>query len=245
MPVQFSYEEIWGDVRALWAAHKDHLWPILGVFIFLPTLALGLFASPQGQLTPDLNGLQKAMDYYRDNFWLIMATRIVSLTGIGAIYALLLGDRGQTVGQAIKSSLRLLPSMFLLSAFVRIVIGAGLVLFIIPAFYIAARTYLSQASMLAENIANPLRAFGRSFDLSSGNGWRIVGLAGLVILVTAVSVQVVALLIGIAGALLLDEDGVRISVAVMAALGQIAFELILALLAAALYRKLSGTRNGI
>ncbi len=241
----FTYDEIWRDMRALWAAHLDHLLPLLGVFIFLPTLAINLFAAPTKPMTPDWNGVQAAMDYVRANFVPLMGVRLITLVGTGAMLSLLLDKADQTVGKAIKLALILLPGMFLLNMLIRMTIGAGFVLFIIPALYIAARTFLAPAAMMGEQLYNPLRAFGRGFDLSSGNGWRIVGLGAILLIVTSVAVQVVSILIGIVGALLMDEGGLKIVAALMAGLGEVVFELLLALLAAALYGKLSGTKNGI
>jgi hypothetical protein len=243
--MHFEYDAVWHDVRRLWAAHRDHLLPILGVFVFLPTLAIGLFLAPAKEITPDLNGLQAAMDYVRANFLPLMAVRLMALIGVGAMFSVLLRQEAQTVGKAISTTLALLPGLFLLNVLIRMSLGAGLFMFIIPAIYIAARTFLAPAAMMAEHLHNPLRAFGRGFDLSSGNGWRIVGIGAIILLVMMLAVEVFSILFRIAGTLLLDESGVKIVTAVLGGVGEMVFELILTLLAAALYRQLSGAKNGI
>jgi hypothetical protein len=243
--MHFTYDEIWRDMRALWAAHRDHLLPILGVFIFLPTLAINLFLAPAKPITPDWNGVQAAMDYVRANLVPLMGVRLVTLVGGGAMLSLLLWKDEQTVGKAIRFALIMLPGMFLLNLLVRLVTGAGLMLFIVPALYIAARTLLAPAAMMGEHLYNPLQAFGRGFDLSSGNGWRIVGFAAILLIVTSIAVQAVSLLIGVMGTLLLYEGGMKILAALLGALGEAVFQSLFALLPAALYLKLSGAKNGI
>jgi hypothetical protein len=243
--MHFTYDEIWRDMKALWAAHRDHLLPLLGVFIFLPTLAMSLFVAPTEQFTPDWNGMQAAMDFVRANVVSLIGVRLIALVGTGAMLSLLVCREEQTVGRAIKLALIMLPGMFLLSLLTRLTIGAGFLMFLVPALYIAARTFLAPVAMMGELHYNPLQAFGRGFDLSSGNGWRIVGLGAILLVVTTIAVQVASLLVGIVGTLLLDEGGTKILAALLAGLGEVVFELLLALFAAALYRKLSGVKSGI
>ena len=85
--------------------------------------------------------------------------------GSAGILSLLLDSRRLTVGDALKSGFRLLPSVIILNWLTQFMIVSGLLLLLVPGIYLIGRLMLAAPAQMAERIGNPFRAIGRSFDL--------------------------------------------------------------------------------
>jgi hypothetical protein len=242
--VQFSYEDVWQDALGLARSHRETLGAILGVFIFLPMLAQGLFLEFPEIKSLDWNGIKLMQDFYIENRWALLGVRILTLLGAGALIALLVRSEGLTAGQAIMAAFKLLPGLFFLSIIVSFAVFTGMAVLLIPGFYLLGRLALAEPAMVAEQKINPLTAIQRSFILTDKQGWRVFGLLAIVILVAWLAVQVVAMLAGIAGALTLSDGGLKILSSILGAVSACVFTLSTAIVSAALYRQLTGSYKG-
>jgi hypothetical protein len=152
---------------------------------------------------------------------------------------MMLAPARPTVGQALSSAGRMFLGFALLAILIRIGIGAGVFLFVLPGLYLMARTFVAEPAMMAEGIASPSAALARGVRLTSGFGWRIVALIVIFAIVLWVALSVVALLIGIIAALILPKAGVTTVTHLLAALQSAVLTTGFVVLAAGAYRQLA------
>jgi hypothetical protein len=234
-----SMDSIWTECRALAGQHGELLGAIAGVLFFLPALAVAMFLPLPEIRTMGVGAFEEMIRYYQDNLgWLLLA-QIPVLLGSAAAFAMMLAPARPTVGQALGSASRMFIGFALLAILIRIGIGAGLFLFVLPGLYLMARTFVAEPAMMAEGIASPSVALARGIRLSSGFGWRIVALIVIFAIVLWVALSVVALVIGIVATLVLPKAGVTTVSHLLAALQSAVLATGFVVLAAGAYRQLA------
>lgn len=175
-------------------AREGHLLaPVAGAFMFLPAALIAvLFPAPQTQ-DPSLFWTEMA-GYYAEIWpWMSLAA-LTSMVGQIAILRLVLVP-GTSVRSALIGGVLLVPFYFVLSVASGLIIGAGLLLLIVPGLYLLARLSPSAAALVGEDRPNPIEAIGRSFAITRGHGWMVLGYI-LVVGLTAL------IAFGIAGAVI-------------------------------------------
>jgi hypothetical protein len=236
---RFSYTEVWEDAVAMLRSNAPLLSAIAGAFFFLPSLLIGyLLARPEGADT--FEAMIEAFEaYYAANWhWLLLAN-IVNMAGAIAIYLLLLGGRGRTVGEAIGGALPILPFYFILSFLTTAAIIVGLFWLVLPGLYLLGRFAVSSPAMVAEGLRNPFDAIRRSWRMTRDKGWAVVGLIILVgfaayLVSTAISVTLGTLIL-----LLLGKEGLGLLlITLIASALSAAFSIVMVVLFAAIYRRL-------
>ena len=234
--MEFSYGATWDDTVRMFRAHASLIAAVAGVFIFLPAVLISYFQPPPEEQSGQL--FQQMIDYFKSNLHWFILQRLIQMIGAIAILLLVFG-RGQiTVGAAIVSGAVLLPSYFAASAISGITIGIGFFLLIVPGLYLVGRLMLSSVVVVAENRWNPIAAIQRSFDLTKGHGWAIVGLILLVAIAGAICVMAITSVLGIMLLLIAGGLGKLLLLILSAALSSILTVLLL-LLCAAIYRQLT------
>jgi len=240
--MKLSYDAVWQDVMRLLRAHADMILVLTGVFIFLPWLAQALYFPPPVMVRFDATSLQAYLTYLQDHFPAILAQRLMGLLGTGAILTLLICADRPTVGDGITRAGRLLPSLLMIDILVQTLWTLGLLALIIPGLYLMGRTCVSQAAMMAEQIANPLRAITRSFALTHQIGWQVFGFIAIIGVVTWIGTSAAITVIGVVAKLLLPAAATTQVHAVLAAISTSLISVVAIVVPAALYRELS-TRN--
>lgn len=238
--MKFSYSEVWADTVAMVRANLAVIAALAGVFIFLPTL-LTAYLIPSPDQVRDLNDFWNQMaEYWTSNWhWLLLA-QIVNMVGAISILLLLLGPGGRTVGAIIAASFAILPFFFLASLIANLIIGLGLILLIVPGLYLLGRLCLTGANLVAEGHRNPIAAITRSFELSKGNGWAVLGLVLIVGIAGAIVAAVINMLLGIIFQIVAGDDLAMLLAKIVEALCSSALSALIVVLLAALYRRLSG-----
>jgi hypothetical protein len=259
--MKLSYDALWQDTVAMMRAHLPLVIAIAGVFLFLPDLLLSHFF-PQPERLGDGDAMMAAMNAYVAASWpWHLLNLLINLTGTLAILVLVLDPALPTVSAAIARGARLLPRYllaYLLSglivafAFLVLAVPAlqllSMRVFLLmlpalaaPAFYLYAR-FLPLASILVvEDQRNPVRLIRRSLELTRSVGPALLGL--FVILLVAFLV-VMLVVVAVLRALLVLAFGAQLGgflllIAYTAVLT--GFTVVLILLGAAVYRKLTGT----
>lgn len=265
----FSYSDIWDDAVAMLRADAALLLSVAGVFLFLPALLMA-YLLPAPNVPPE-QALHAMQAYYLDNWPWVALSALVNMVGAVALLQLLLGPRGQTVGDAIGNSARLVPSYFAASFLSGMAVAIALVIILIPlalifgdrsafagpaslvillclavpCIYAFGRLLMIGPAIVAERKLNPFAAILRSVELTKGRGWAAIGL----VFVVFFAGSVVALAISyVAGALFLLAAGEGLGgflVLIVRALLDAIVAIILAALIAAIYRRLAGSISGI
>jgi hypothetical protein len=240
----FSYDRVWADVVTMVRANVALLLTLAGVFMFLPSFALWLFAPmPEPPAAGSGDGgevFALIMSYYRANWPAMLAVSVVSTFGQAAILALLLDNDRPTVSEALGKAGRLLPMYFLLGIATSLALGVGFALLFVPGIYLLGRLIVAGPVMIGENIGNPVEAITRGWAYSKGHGWRIAGLVMLIGIVGWIGFSAVTSVVGVVAGLVLPPGASAMVKAAADALGGAGLALLIAVLSAAIYRQLRG-----
>lgn len=263
--MKFSMTQAWDNALAILRANAGLMAIVAGLFVFLPSLALGLFnpALISGPVMPDGADMEQMQqiftDYYLDNGVWMAVTTIIGLVGSLALYALVGSDR-PTVAEALKrGAVTLLPNIAAQLIYVIVLAVIGGLLIGIPAalgvpalavllglifavFFIYAIVKLSMVTpvMVIERTLNPIAAIIRSWKLTKGNSLRLFGyyliLAVCFLVIAAVLSMVSMTLMALLGS---GTAGVFAAGFVSGLMGAIYAAVIVAILAA-VHRQLVG-----
>jgi hypothetical protein len=123
------------------------------------------------------------------------------------------------------------------------IIVAGLLLLIVPGVYLAGRLTAAGPVLVAEGRRNPIDIIRRSFALTKGRGWAVIGLLLLVFVAFYILSLAITFVLG-ALLLLLDRAtegsvGTFLLMVLGAAVGAV-FNTVLMGLTASIYRRLAG-----
>lgn len=240
--MSFSYDRVWADVVAMIRANGALLATLAGVFMFLPSLALWMYAPmpapPSG--SDGSEGMRFLADYYFGNWPLLLLVNIIGTFGQVGILTLLLDRDRPTVGEALGLSARLLPMYFVMTIVTNLVVVVGLFLFLVPGIYLLGRLTLAGPVMVGEGVANPVDAIRRAWAVTRGLGWRIAGLVMLIGIVAWIAFSAASSVLGVVAGLLLPEGSGAVARAFVDALAGGALALLIVVLTAAIYRQVRG-----
>jgi hypothetical protein len=255
----FSYNAVWEDTVKLLRRHGPLLAAIAGVFIFLPALLVAVFMPPpEPQGADPARMFQLVLAFYRAAAPWFALQGLFSIVGTLAMLRLVFASR-TTVGDALIHALKLTPFYILLSILFGFAVGLAAMLIIVPAaligpiavvlaafvlivplLYLFGRIVPVPAVMVAEDRRNPIDALRRTFALTRGHGWAIVGLVFLIGLVAAVTVGVADTMAGLIFILVAGQELGRMLASVVASAMNAAFATLLVMVYAAIYRALAG-----
>ena len=165
---------LWHDALADTRALLPLALPIAAAFVLLPGVAIDLFGPPVPKTAAAMTPHVVLID--------LLIPSLIGLVAQLAILRLTLDRRrglNRSVGEALAVALRLWPiavASLLLGASV---IVSGLLLLILPGLYVAGR--LTPAVAFIVDGMGPIRAIERSWALTEGNGWRVIGFTLLLV----------------------------------------------------------------
>jgi hypothetical protein len=254
--MKFSYSAVWEDTVRLMRSNASLLLAIAGVFLFLPTLLVSYFL-PQPQASQADMMMPMMTAWFNESWPWLLLSNLLTMVGMIAMYLLIFEGARNTVGGALGSSLRILPSYlaaFILLGFIFTIaallvmvpavmlLGSGAVLLGLPlviAFlYAFGRLSVLGAVLVAER-RGPIDAIRRSLALTGKRGWHILGLIIVVAIAGFVIMMVVTSLLGLLFVLAAGEDLGTFLVMVLSAAASAIFSVVLLVLLAALYRALA------
>ncbi|MFM7349886.1 MAG: glycerophosphoryl diester phosphodiesterase membrane domain-containing protein [Erythrobacter sp.] len=261
----------WTLTTGLIGANRDTIGAIAGLFFFLPSLAASIFvpqlADPQAQAGPTGAAPEAAMEalaaqmsaVYADNWPVLLALVVVQFIGSMTLLALLT-DRGRpTVGEALGTGLRSIPSY--LAAQIISAVGAGLavglpfgllaafappavtvlaiLLLVVLILYLFTKFALIAPAIAIEGERNPIAAIRRSWTLTRGNSLRIL----LFLFLLMFTIGLIATLVSAVLTLILSAMGepvTTIGINVVSALVNAALTVIFLVVTVAIHRQLAG-----
>ncbi|MET0362656.1 MAG: YciC family protein [Sphingobium sp.] len=239
MAMRLDLGRIWTDVVRMARGNAEALSAIAGMFILAPGLLSAWLlpdrAMPADTATPaDL--LNANADYITAHWPLILGNALIVAFGSMALLSFLLHRQRPTVAEAMRLGLRALPFYLLASAIQTLVVAGGLMLFIVPGVYLVSRFLCIAPVAVTEHQRRPLAIIARSFQLTAGNGWRIILMIAVVLLVAVVISTVVGSIVGIAASLLLPPDIARFARLLTGSVLETALAVSITLVSAAIYR---------
>jgi hypothetical protein len=264
--MKFDMSAAWDEVVRLLSANRQVLLIVAGVFFFLPQVAFSLvFANQIAALeasqadNPDASAIGQAMaGFYGEIWWMILLMALIQ--GVGMLGLLvLLSDRSRpTVGEALKTGLKLLlpylGAQILFSCLMGLLIlfpiavgasagaGAGVlvgIVALVALVYVFTKFLLVSPVIAIERVTNPLAALGRSWRITKGHTLRLFLFVFLLILALVVVGSVVSMVSGLVFALLGTEVAMVGQGIVSGILNAAFYVVFLAALAAA-HRQIAG-----
>lgn len=195
----------WASATRMVAANRDLLMAIAGVFYVLPGLAGAVFV-PSPAMTPEMSETQVLavmQDYYASSLPTLLILSLFPMAGMLTMLVAMLDTARPTVAQAIRHSVRALPSYFAAQLLIALAILplsmalASLLALLLPdrlavsvalglLLYPIMRTMLVGPVVAGTGNRNPVAAIRESIRLTRGNAGRIlffIGLAAFVFLV--------------------------------------------------------------
>jgi hypothetical protein len=198
MKHSIDYNIVWNDAMAMLRAHKEALLALSGVLLFLPRWIVQLFAgAPDGSKVETFNDIiEKYQEYITENWALILITDVISLFGMVVLYVLLTRRDLAKVADALPVALRLLPVYFVLQILVGMLGAASILVLVVPVLYPLARFWTVQAALPNREDYGLLESLKRSWEITRGVGWQLVGLAAIITIVGLACYIVIMLTIG-------------------------------------------------
>ncbi|MDZ7587924.1 MAG: glycerophosphoryl diester phosphodiesterase membrane domain-containing protein [Parasphingorhabdus sp.] len=237
---KLDYMEAWNDAVALARQHREAILAIAGVFLFLPSLLAAQFL-PAVELPKDgdFAGVMAAYNAYFEANWPgILISNLLLTFGGFAIYVLVAQRSASTVGHILRITARWFGIFLLANILTGFATLAGLLLFVLPGLYIAARLSPLPMVIAREGERSAATAVRRAWEVTKGNGLAVLAMLMIVLLTGGIVVSVIGLVVGIIVQLLTSGEGWPLIINLADALAGTAFSLILLLIVAAIYRQL-------
>jgi uncharacterized membrane protein len=242
--------------------NRDALLAVAGVFFLLPQLALALFF-PQPEPAVGMNEQQiiaLAQNYYLTTLPAMIPLVICQALGTLSLLSLLRHATRPTVGEALRLGLAglltylgaqillglglgaaggLLLALLAMSGIAALAV-AGLLLIVLLAVAVALRVSLSGAVVAIEGERSPIRALRRSWDLTAGNAWRLLGFYALFLVAFLVVLMIVSLIVGIPLQMIASPSVAEIGTAVISSTLNALMAMYLVAIIEAVHHQLAG-----
>lgn len=158
---------------AIGKANNALILPLAGMFLLLPGIVTDQFLTAPAMVDPAATSqeLMERLSLFAQQNWVpLLARGIVTSFGSLAILALVLRTERPTVAEAMKHAVHVLPIFILANLLQSMVVVSGIMLFIVPGFYLIGRLLLVSAVAANEGARNPIAPLARSIALTHGNG---------------------------------------------------------------------------
>ena len=225
-------------------SHKEALFAIAGVFIFLPTLLVSEFVGePAVEGLTDATEIQAVTFQFIADNWLpfFLSNLLIAFGGI-CLYILLSPSHRGTVADALSRGIKLFFVFFLANILIAIILMLGLIMLIIPGLYLFGRLALVPMVIADGHEKNPVTAIQKGWQLTKSNGWSILLFFVVVGMVGGVTILVAGMIVGIITGLVSGGEGISLVENLVSALLGAGFQIVLIALAASVYRELTGQK---
>jgi len=238
-PASFSLSAVWEDAGRMLAANASLITAIAGAFLFLPAVAEARFFPPPSDWTTAAEWVAAMSEHVGRNWPWLLLTMAMTLTGIIALYLLLLATPRLTVANAVSRAVTILPFYVVLTLVLSMVVGLGFAFFIVPGIFLLGKLALATPIMIAETPRAPFTALQRAWERSSGRAWSIAALVVLVYLVAMLVSFAVRVGFGTVVLFALGNEGIgALLLALLQGLVVTAVTVLLVVVIAAAYRAL-------
>lgn len=254
----------WREASAMVKANSQVLGVMAGVFFFLPSLAMAIFAplpEKMGEVGSEQQTISMLAAYYTEALPWLIGTATAQAVGILALLALLTDRSRPTVGEALKAGLISLFPYIAAQLLIGVICGilallvagigaaTGLValavillpLVLVGAIYVMVKTSLVAPVIVIEGTRNPINALQRSWRLTKGNSLRLFFFYFLILIVFLVVSITFSAIIGIvAGLVIGDREGLMLVNGIVSGVVGSVMVVFFAAIIASVHRQLAG-----
>ncbi|MBX7483861.1 glycerophosphoryl diester phosphodiesterase membrane domain-containing protein [Qipengyuania qiaonensis] len=267
--MKFDLDTAWKEAAGLLSRNLGLLAIIAGVFFFLPYAGIAIGLPEMGDLeAAQASGNVDAMmavvtDLYVGYWWVFLILGLVQGIGLLAMLALVRRRANPTVGEALSTGARSVPSyigaqllqtgLIVIVATLFVGIGAvtglqplaalgGVIAFVVVC-YIVVKLSLAAPIIAIEGELNPVKALTRSWALTRGSSMRLLVFYLLLIVAFVVLSAVVSLVLGLVFAFA-GEQAAMLGEAVTSGLINAVMIVAMVCVLAAVHTQLSRFANG-
>ncbi len=239
--MRFDSNRAWQEATKLVSANRDVLWALAGVFLVLPSFAVGILAPPpEPAAGSDSDALMATLSAYYQGAWpWLLAMAACQVIGTLAMLALFTDRTRPTVAEALKLALRgalpviaaqllagagfavvamipiTLAALTGSQALATVIVAACLVAFV----YVMIRISLVAPVVMVDGEGNPIAALRRAWALTRGNAGRLLLFYALLLIGFGIVILLVGGLADLALRLVLGAElGTALGTLVSAAL---------------------------
>lgn len=245
-PVRLRFIDLIGTAASLMRGRQEALVLFAGLFLFLPMVALLLFLPPP-VLAGDEAVIVKQITAYAQKVSIPMIIMTLPMAfGHAAIQSLLLGTgKGDVAGHLAQAG-RLFAGFLAVLLLIRVAVGLGMQLFLLPGLFAYVATFLAKPLMMADGILNPFTALQRGFALMKGRFGRTALVLFLALFAAGLMAMVLLALVSGFFAVITPVTVFGYISVLLAALVITVLMVVEGAFAAALYKMfVTGPRNGI
>jgi hypothetical protein len=241
--MKFDLDTAWKDTMGLLSRNLGLLAVLAGVFFFLPYAGFMIAVPEMGamqsaQASGDFDVVMAAVtELYLDYWWVFLLLALIQGVGLLGMLALVRRRANPTVGEALATGARSVPSyiaaqllqtaLIVIVATLLLTVGAltglnalavlgGIIAFVITC-YIVTKLSLAAPVIAIEGQLNPVKALQRSWSLTRGNSMRLFLFYLLLTVAFIVVSAVVSLVLGLVFALA-GEQGALLGEAIVSGL---------------------------
>lgn len=211
--MRFDSNRAWQEATTLVSANRHVVSALAGVFLVLPSFAVGVFAPPPAGASNDTDAMMGQLSAYYATAWpWLLAMAVSQVIGTLAILALFTDRTRPTVQEALSLALRgMLPVIaaqllaglgFALGAIVPVALAAAtgskalttvaIAACMVGLAYVMTRISLVAPVVMVDQQRHPVAALRRSWELTRGNAGRLLLFYALLL----VGFGIVILLVG-------------------------------------------------
>ncbi|WP_430414560.1 hypothetical protein [Parasphingorhabdus sp.] len=245
--MKLNYMQCWNGAMALFGAHKEAIVAIAGVFVFLPTLLMAQFVGePLLNGNEDLDAMMAVYSaYFSENLIAIVTSNLFISFGVLAICFALTPSDNFTVAENLRRTFKAFVVFIIANLLAGFAFFGGLMLFIIPGFYIFCRLILVPVFVADTPERNPLEILKNSWAATKGNGFSIMMFLLIIYVVGIVTIGVLQAVTGVITGLATSGAGWPLIGSLVAALTGTIFQIILTTVTVSIYIELTGKKQNV
>jgi hypothetical protein len=241
--MKFDLDTAWKDTMGLLSRNFGLLAVLAGVFFFLPYAGFMIAVPEMGAMQSAQAGgdfevvMAAVTELYLEYWWVFLLLALIQGVGLLGMLALVRRRANPTVGEALATGARSVPSyiasqllqtaLIVIVATLLLTVGAltglnalavlgGIIAFVITC-YIVTKLSLAAPVIAIEGQLNPVKALQRSWSLTRGNSMRLFLFYLLLTVAFIVVSAVVSLVLGLVFALA-GEQGALLGEAIVSGL---------------------------
>ena len=256
--MKFDLDTAWKDTMGLLSRNFGLLAVLAGVFFFLPYAGFMIAVPEMGAMQSAQAGgdfevvMAAVTELYLEYWWVFLLLALIQGVGLLGMLALVRRRANPTVGEALATGARSVPSyiaaqllqtaLIVIVATLLLTVGAltglnalavlgGIIAFVITC-YIVTKLSLAAPVIAIEGQLNPVKALQRSWSLTRGNSMRLFLFYLLLTVAFIVVSAVVSLVLGLVFALAGEQGALLGEAIVSGLLNAVMFVLMVCVMAA-------------
>jgi len=245
--MKLDYMQCWNGAMSLLAQHKEAILAVAGVFVFLPTILMAQFVGePVLSGGEDADALIAAFsEHFNENAAAIILSNLLISFGGLVMYFTFAPSRSASLADDMSAAIKIFLFYLIASLLSGFATLAGLMLFILPGLYIAARLVLMPVYFADTSERSPIEVLKRSWEATKDNGFSILFFILMISIVCLITIGVLQAVIGVVTGLVSGGTGWPLLENLVASITGTAFQILLTAVISSIYIQMTGSKTDV